>query len=549
MQSATAIKLKTEKKTQTKKYKKAKTNMEQDTAETIDKISKQDDNTLISYGSSIRSSKRRAHNGSSSPRKCSFKTHAKNTYVPRKMVGSSSSSGGRVAALTEKFNKIIEKDVNFLNEVKRNNGVLLSKAGHVYKIKEAVVIVPPPAAAVTTPAPAQIQQSPLIEKNNASPEHGTNNSVRETIKIFENLKPSDTAQRHSFTLDLALNDCSQLEKIDEVLTPVKDDCLLADEMHFDDETDKRILEAIDLVENKIAFLSKEELVSEPVLKPPKPNESFLHSTKIVSNSNDNCDDDDDVGISLIEAVNSSLIGGKQQQHRNLDENPLNNGYSPIIYKEICNTYEYIKTSADQVVKDTVDDISVTLVTCTTNNDGYEVCENKEKISQRTTTDELPPLPEPKRKPSTQEVARELPKIPSNCDDLYDLSEAGEVEEDEEEEENIYATIRGYDGDNMSVISHNGYESIGGYNKIKKSPSVSTISSDLKANSLYGVSMVSMDPTVNICKSVPVITINDANKTTATCNGEIEINDSDDDEWVEISDPDDNTSEARNKFVV
>lgn len=529
--------------------------MEQDPTETIDKLSKQDDNssgcsddTLISYGSSLRSSKRRAHNGSSSPRKCSFKTHAKNTYVPRKMAGSNGSANGRVAALTEKFNKIIEKDVNFLNEVKRNNGVLLSRAGHVYKIKEDKTTAP-------TKPPTPPPPPPSVE-NNASPKHATNNSVRETIKIFENLQVPTatvaTGQRHSFKLDLILNDCQPLEKIDEVLTPVRDESLLAEEMHFDDETDKKILEAIDLVENKIAFLSKEEQfeeqVTEPVLilKPPKPNESFLHSTKITSNSSLSiADANDDAGIPLIEAVNSSLIAGKQQN--NVDENAFNNGYSPIIYKEICNTYEYIKTSSllptTDEVKDEVDDDSVVAaeVTCT-NNDGYEVCENKEKISQRTTTDELPPLPEPKRKSTTPEVNRELPKIPSNCDDLYDLGETGE-------EENIYATIRGYDGDNMSVISHNGYESIGGYQKIKKSPSISTISSDLKANSLYGVSMVCMDPTMNTCKSVPLITLNDVSKTTATCNREIEINDSDDDEWIEISDPDDTTCEARNKFVV
>lgn len=240
--------------------------------ETIDKISKQDDNasccsedTLISHGSSIRSSKRRAHgsNGSSSPRKCSFKTHAKNTYVPRKMT---SNVSGRVAALTEKFNKIIEKDVNFLNEVKRNNGVLLSRAGHVYKIVEDKKQTTSTALVVTPPSPPQppLQPPPQAPEqameNNASPKHATvNNSVKETIKIFENLKAPTKVppNRSTFKLDLILNS-QELEKIDEVLTPVKDEgSLIAEDMHFDDETDKKILEAIDLVENKIAFLSKE----------------------------------------------------------------------------------------------------------------------------------------------------------------------------------------------------------------------------------------------------------------------------------------------------
>lgn len=275
-------------------------------------------------------------------------------------------------------------------------------------------------------------------------------------------------------------------------------------------------------------------VVEPVYAPlnPKPNESFLHSTKITS-------------IPIIEAVNSSLIARK---HIYDDENASNNGYSPIIYKEICNTYEYIKTAPTATDNDDAPE-TAEIIASACKDDIYEVCESKEKISQRTTTDELPPLPEPKRKTAPQEVARELPKIPSNCgavDDLYDLG--GEIEM----EENIYATIRGYDGDNMSVISHNGYESIGGYQKIKKSPSISTISSDLKANSLYGVSMVPMvdggESSDSIGKTVPIITINNvSHQMTDTCNGEID--DSDDDEWIEISDQEDATSEARNKFVV
>uniref|UniRef100_T1GQW0 Uncharacterized protein n=1 Tax=Megaselia scalaris TaxID=36166 RepID=T1GQW0_MEGSC len=410
-----------------------------------------------------------------------------------------SNVSGRVAALTEKFNKIIEKDVNFLNEVKRNNGVLLSRAGHVYKIVEDKKQTTSTALVVTPPSPPQppLQPPPQAPEqameNNASPKHATvNNSVKETIKIFENLKAPTKVppNRSTFKLDLILNS-QELEKIDEVLTPVKDEgSLIAEDMHFDDETDKKILEAIDLVENKIAFLSKEHYdeefkreeaeevavakeVVEPVYAPlnPKPNESFLHSTKITS-------------IPIIEAVNSSLIARK---HIYDDENASNNGYSPIIYKEICNTYEYIKTAPTATDNDDAPE-TAEIIASACKDDIYEVCESKEKISQRTTTDELPPLPEPKRKTAPQEVARELPKIPSNCgavDDLYDLG--GEIEM----EENIYATIRGYDGDNMSVISHNGYESIGGYQKIKKSPSISTISSDLKANSLYGVSMVPM----------------------------------------------------------
>ncbi|KAH8234757.1 hypothetical protein KR032_002793 [Drosophila birchii] len=83
-------------------------------------------------------------------RKYSFKTHAGKSYLQHHhssrrissldMSHSSSSSPGGgislVAKLTQQFNEIIQKDARLLNQVKRNNGVWLSRGTHVYKIVE-----------------------------------------------------------------------------------------------------------------------------------------------------------------------------------------------------------------------------------------------------------------------------------------------------------------------------------------------------------------------------------------------------------------------------
>ncbi|XP_043862042.1 uncharacterized protein LOC120449688 isoform X2 [Drosophila santomea] len=76
-------------------------------------------------------------------RKYSFKTHAGKSYhqhhhPSRRTSSMDSSSGGvsMVAKLTHQFNEIIQKDARLLEQVKRNNGVWLSRGTHVYKIVE-----------------------------------------------------------------------------------------------------------------------------------------------------------------------------------------------------------------------------------------------------------------------------------------------------------------------------------------------------------------------------------------------------------------------------
>ncbi|XP_018804316.1 PREDICTED: uncharacterized protein LOC108978466 [Bactrocera latifrons] len=98
-----------------------------------------------------RSARRTASSSSSSAsaRKYSFKTHTRTYHAPRKMSqrdsfnnGSGSGNaatlvpggGNIVAKLTQQFNEMIQKDKKLLEEVKRKNGVLMSRGGHVYKV-------------------------------------------------------------------------------------------------------------------------------------------------------------------------------------------------------------------------------------------------------------------------------------------------------------------------------------------------------------------------------------------------------------------------------
>ncbi|XP_016985215.2 uncharacterized protein LOC108048822 isoform X1 [Drosophila rhopaloa] len=113
-------------------------------------------------------------------RKYSFKTHAGKSYhqhhhPTRRLTNmdSHSSSGGNISLvtkLTHQFNEIIQKDARLLEQVKRNNGVWLSRGTHVYKIVEK--------------SSAEGKGSQTSEENRIS-------TVQRNIKKFERLeKPS-----------------------------------------------------------------------------------------------------------------------------------------------------------------------------------------------------------------------------------------------------------------------------------------------------------------------------------------------------------------------
>ncbi|KAI8041403.1 hypothetical protein M5D96_005661 [Drosophila gunungcola] len=112
-------------------------------------------------------------------RKYSFKTHAGKSYhqhhhPTRRLsnMDANSTSGGisLVTKLTHQFNEIIQKDARLLEQVKRNNGVWLSRGTHVYKI---------------------VEKSPAEGKGSQTPDENRISTVQRNIKKFERLeKPS-----------------------------------------------------------------------------------------------------------------------------------------------------------------------------------------------------------------------------------------------------------------------------------------------------------------------------------------------------------------------
>lgn len=113
-------------------------------------------------------------------RKYSFKTHAGKSYhqhhhpirrVSNMDAHSSASNGSSlVAKLTQQFNEIIQKDARLLEQVKRNNGVWLSRGTHVYKV---------------------------IEREQGSPEENRNSTVQRNIKSSKSWRSHPFPRRQS----------------------------------------------------------------------------------------------------------------------------------------------------------------------------------------------------------------------------------------------------------------------------------------------------------------------------------------------------------------
>lgn len=105
--------------------------------------------TSSSTTNSLVSSDSPRKQGSSSSRKCSFRTnsfhhhlhhHHHHHHHNKKMAaGGGGGSGSKVAALTHRFNQLIQQDAEIQAEVKRNKEVILHRVGgHVFKVKEDV---------------------------------------------------------------------------------------------------------------------------------------------------------------------------------------------------------------------------------------------------------------------------------------------------------------------------------------------------------------------------------------------------------------------------
>ncbi|GAB0098227.1 LOW QUALITY PROTEIN: rho guanine nucleotide exchange factor 16 [Sergentomyia squamirostris] len=114
----------------------------------------------VSLATTVESSPRRGV----ACRKVSFKTHSGQSHNIRKMA---TMGGSKVAALTYRFNQLIQQDSGILEEVKRKGVVVHRMAGHVYKIKE---------------------ESPLTEKENKC-------MRKSSVRIVENSSADEKSPR------------------------------------------------------------------------------------------------------------------------------------------------------------------------------------------------------------------------------------------------------------------------------------------------------------------------------------------------------------------
>lgn len=121
---------------------------------------------------------------SNQTRKCSFRTNSFQFH--RKMT--SNGSGSTVAAITHRFNRLIQNDAEILEEVKRNKGVIIHRAGgHVFKIKEGDVTVKKKSVRrvdSSDVSPHKTVKKKLSVKRKASVKaHPV--SVKDAIQLFE----------------------------------------------------------------------------------------------------------------------------------------------------------------------------------------------------------------------------------------------------------------------------------------------------------------------------------------------------------------------------
>lgn len=149
--------------------------------------------------SSVSSSRKTGSNPSA--RKCSFRT---NSYHVKKSANSNA-AGNKVAALTHRFNQLIQNDADIREEVSRKRKVILHRSGgHVFRVMAETVDSPSKSkknssrrmeimSVDRSPAKLVKKKSSIRRKNSAkvsviqqSPEVPV--SVKEKIQIFE---PSD----------------------------------------------------------------------------------------------------------------------------------------------------------------------------------------------------------------------------------------------------------------------------------------------------------------------------------------------------------------------
>lgn len=159
----------------------------------------------VSLATTVESSPRRGI----ACRKVSFKTHSGQSHHIRKMA----MGGSKVAALTHRFNQLIQQDTGILEEVKKKGVVVHRVAGHVYKIREeggekvssrkGSVRLSENVSEEKSPRKVpSTRRKPSVNRKGSSSgsrlssriETTPSGSVRATIKLFEPPSRSDAVQ-------------------------------------------------------------------------------------------------------------------------------------------------------------------------------------------------------------------------------------------------------------------------------------------------------------------------------------------------------------------
>ncbi|KAL9904895.1 ephexin isoform 2-T2 [Glossina fuscipes fuscipes] len=151
-----------------------------------------DSNSLPAASPVSRSNTKRS--SSVATRKYSFRTHSRSFHhnTSRKMHPSKDitpslvcNQFSLVAKLTQQFNEIIQKDRTLLTEVKRKNGILMTRGGHVYKVLES------PALTGKTFSPNISRSSSRSRDKHLERVNSKSSTVQKTIKKFENGRVSN----------------------------------------------------------------------------------------------------------------------------------------------------------------------------------------------------------------------------------------------------------------------------------------------------------------------------------------------------------------------
>ncbi|XP_059614105.1 uncharacterized protein LOC132260165 [Phlebotomus argentipes] len=150
-----------------------------------DKAESRSNNSLsgssASLATTVESSPRK-----SACRKVSFKTHSGQSHHIRKMA----MGGSKVAALTHRFNQLIQQDSGILEEVKKKGVVVHRVAGHVYKIREESIsrkgsVRSAEVAEEKSPRKVVPRRKASVSRKGSSRIDTPSGSVRATIKLFE----------------------------------------------------------------------------------------------------------------------------------------------------------------------------------------------------------------------------------------------------------------------------------------------------------------------------------------------------------------------------